>query len=419
MISSSNLKLFGTVPADGAQKPFERVGVIGTAPRTFIQGTQLAIDALSIVWFILILRSLAQSPLLTVLLTEALYLLSLLCIVLARRSARFTHVLLYNSAAVLLSLLLNILLPGDWGNIWLIGICGLAIYQLPLRWAWPFALAGMIGTAATNGIFQYFFSAHSGNLLGLFSPLLICLFLCWIGFSRRNRDLLVIELQHTQEQLRAEMARTEELATTRERARIARDIHDVLAHTLTILSVQIQATRQLMRQDPERAAAKLDDMATLLKESLAESRRVVGLLRETTLTAPTEGDVGKQLHQQAERFNERTGIRCTFEEQGKAQPLGEKARETLQFALQEALTNAHRHGAAKQVEIMLRWEENRVQLRVQDNGQRQAGKSEGSHQGLRGMRERVEGLGGTMQAGPGNEGGFEVSLWLPVHMSGQ
>jgi signal transduction histidine kinase len=114
------------------------------------------------------------------------------------------------------------------------------------------------------------------------------------------------------------MAHTEELATVRERTRIARDIHDVLAHTLTILYVQIRAARQLVRQDPERLATKLDEMAGLLKESLAESRRVVGLLREPAHIS-SEKDSGMAiLHTLVERFGERTGVRCVFEEKGKA-----------------------------------------------------------------------------------------------------
>ena len=100
--------------------------------------------------------------------------------------------------------------------------------------------------------------------------------LCWFGWAQRAQYLLVVRLHETQEQLREQMARGEALAAEQERTRIARDIHDVLSHSLAVLSIQVQAARHLM-SDPERLTAKLDDMAMLIRESMAESRRVVGM----------------------------------------------------------------------------------------------------------------------------------------------
>ena len=133
-----------------------------------------------------------------------------------------------------------------------------------------------------------------------------------------------------QAQLRAQMARAEQLAATRERARIARDMHDVLAHSLTMLSIQVQAARQLVHQQPERLAAKLEDIAALLHESIAESRRVVGLLRETTTAALPHGEVGTRLQTIVDRFSERTGIHCVFEDKGTPHPIGDTQAEALQ-----------------------------------------------------------------------------------------
>jgi signal transduction histidine kinase len=181
--------------------------------------------------------------------------------------------------------------------------------------------------------------------------------------------MLVLELQQVQEQLRREMAQTEQLAVTRERTQIARDMHDVLAHSLTMLSVQVQAARQLLHQYPERLPARLDDIAALLRESIVESRRVVGLLRETTTSSIASGDVGTQLRGVIDRFGERAGIRCVFEEQGTPQHVSERHAETLQYALQEALTNTHRHGAAQNVWAELRWDDAQVSLQVRDDGQ--------------------------------------------------
>jgi signal transduction histidine kinase len=228
-----------------------------------------------------------------------------------------------------------------------------------------------------------------------------------------------VELQEVQAQLRAQMARAEQLAATRERARIARDMHDVLAHSLTMLSIQVQAARQLLHQQPERLSAKLDDIAELLRESIAESRRVVGLLRETATAAPPHGEVGTRLFAVADRFSERTGIHCVFEEKGTPHPISDAQGETLQYALQEALTNAHRHGAAQHVWAALRWHEAQVTLQVRDDGHgqatvQQAEEAYNGHHGLQGMRERATALGGELQAGPQRDGGFAVTLSLPL-----
>ncbi|GCE08829.1 hypothetical protein KDAU_61580 [Dictyobacter aurantiacus] len=249
-------------------------------------------------------------------------------------------------------------------------------------------------------------------------------FICWIGWSRRIQHLQFIRLQEMQKQLREQMERVEELAATRERVRIARDIHDVLAHSLTVLSIQVQATRQLVQQ-PERVAAKLDDMAALLRESLAESRRVVTLWRETASAATSYGNVVTRLQAALDRFSERTGIQGVFEEKGTAHPLNDQQCETLQYVLQETLTNAHRHGAAQHIQAELQWQDIQVILQVHDDGKGQdtisppqTGTLHGHH-GLQGMRERATALGGTLQAGPRKAGGFAVTLSLPFEKAKQ
>src|SRR5947209_14062816 len=201
------------------------------------------------------------------------------------------------------------------------------------------------------------------------------------------------------------MVRSEELAAERERTRIARDIHDVLSHSLAVLSIQVQAARQLRTRDPERLAAKLDDMATLIRESITESRRVVGLLREKSPTPREQDNLGSNLRSMAITFNERTGIHCRFEESGIVHALSQRQRETLQLALREMLTNAHRHGAAQTVWITLQWREADIILEMRDDGMGvNAAHSDtlteeddnglGGHHGLQGMRERAESIGG-------------------------
>ena len=425
MLTSSDIRLFSAEPAEAQpirkRGLFSNVRVLGSSPKTFLRETLIIIDIVSLMYAFLIVFTLygQHSPIVTIIVVEALFLASLIMLLVARTSVHFTTVLVCDTVVLVVNVLLNVLFQGNWGNFGLLALCGYSCYRLPLRWAWPVVVTSGIALAGTNGLNTFFQGQHLNAGSSLVTSLLIAAFLCWTGWTRRSRDMLVLELQQVQEQLRREMAHTEQLAATRERTRIARDMHDVLAHSLTMLSVQVQAARQLLHQHPERLAAKLDDIAALLRESLAESRRVVGLLRETTTSSTASGDVSTRLLGVIDRFGERTGIRCVFEEQGTPQHVSDKQAETLQFALQEALTNAHRHGAALNVWAELRWDDAQVSLQVCDDGQgsvagEQRGEDSSGHHGLRGMRERATALGGELSAASQIDGGFQVVLWLPL-----
>src|SRR5262249_40030140 len=146
----------------------------------------------------------------------------------------------------------------------------MVVYRFPWRWSLP-----MLGAVAALFIVvivippRFFFhqtvsfSTAIGNLGGLAA--VPC-----IAASLRARGVVIQRLRVSEAQLRAEMKRTAELAAAHERARIARDIHDVLAHSLTVLSIQTQAARQIITRQPEQAALMLDEMAGMLRESIVE-----------------------------------------------------------------------------------------------------------------------------------------------------
>src|SRR5215469_3032863 len=370
MVTPWDLKIFGIAPG-GKQRPGGPPGelvVLGSPPRAFTLATLIAVDIFSVVWALLIILTNQHIPVTTIMSEEVLFLVSLTMLTLARMSVQIPAVLGYYVVTFALSVLLNVLFQSSWGDFGLIAVCGFSLFRFPFRWAGPIAAVSIVVLAGTHGLGSILLTHQISGSSQLVTTLEVIAFICWTGWTNRARYLVIFQLQEVQAQLRAQMQRAEELAATRERTRIARDIHDVLAHTLTMLSVQVQAARQLVHQNPERLAAKLDDIATLLRESLAESRRVVGLLRETTIASTSHSDASTPLHTVVERFGERTGVRCSFEEEGEARVLSDEQSETLQFALQEALTNAHRHGSAQHVWVKLHWQDREVTLQVRDDG---------------------------------------------------
>ncbi|GAC1625100.1 MAG: hypothetical protein NVS4B11_20770 [Ktedonobacteraceae bacterium] len=361
---------------------------------------------------------------------ELLFVCVYLLLLFARICKQFWPVIGVYLVVIGLAIILNLAFPGTWGNALLYVLCVIVSYRFPLVWSLPLVVVCLLTLILTGGAVQLLLVQHSGNLGILAFNLVLCASLCWFGWTRRTQYLLVVKLHEVQEQLREQMLRSEALATERERTRIARDIHDVLSHSLAVLSIQVQAARSLMVRDPERLVAKLDDMATLIRESITESRRVVGLLREKPLTTSEPDGLGASLQSLSTTFNARTGIDCRFEESGTSHMLSPQQRETLHLALREMLTNAHRHGTAQAVWITLRWREASIILEVRDNGTgadlayrgtheeemgngTNAVNGTGGHHGLQGMRERAAVLGGEVEAGPTETGGFTVTLKLP------
>ncbi|GCE22920.1 hypothetical protein KDK_67200 [Dictyobacter kobayashii] len=363
---------------------------------------------------------------------EFLFLTIILLLVISRALKQFLLIVAIYWMCLLLSLLLSLSFAGNWGYFGIYMTCSIAFYRFPLKWSLPLLSGCMLALILTNGSSHFLLSHQVKDLIPNAILLPIAIGVSWVSWTRRIEFLLINKLQATQQQLRAEMARSEALAAERERTRIARDIHDVLSHTLSILSIQVQAARQLATRDPNRLSAKLEDMAVLIRESIAESRRVVGLLREVPTTIDQDS-LTLKLNSAATTFGERTGIHCLFAEEGTPpahEALSTVQQETLQYALREMLTNANRHGHAQTIWITLRWRESALTLQVRDDGQgKQAQASDEpahktdnlhayGHHGLRGMRERAVALGGEVEAGPLDKGGFSVTLRIPFIVTG-
>jgi signal transduction histidine kinase len=261
------------------------------------------------------------------------------------------------------------------------------------------------------------------DLSGLNSDLLLGLVAVWATFffllymnhlarTSQERGRLIAELQAAQKELEAAQQRESELAVLRERERLARDLHDSLGHALVALSVQLEAIQRLYRVDPEQASGQVEEMKALTRSSMDALRRSLAGLR-----APGLGDrpLRPALQALCVDFGQRTGLEITCGVGEAADGLSPALAEAIWRVAQEALTNVEKHAQARTVRVELRQEPGSVVLRIADDGIGLPAGAESAPNcfGLRGMCERVEGLGGRLRL-DGGQPGTVVEASLPV-----
>ncbi|MDT0347194.1 sensor histidine kinase [Streptomyces litchfieldiae] len=217
------------------------------------------------------------------------------------------------------------------------------------------------------------------------------------------------------ESLARERAAQEEAERRRadeERLRIARELHDVLAHSISVINVQAGVGLALLDTDPDQARTALTTIKAASKEALGEVRQVLDTLRAPGAAprAPAPGlDRLPELADQAGR----AGLAVTTHTQGTPAPLPPGADLAAFRIVQEALTNIVRHSGSRTARVLLRYSPDLLELRVDDDGPA-TGEGSGGGNGLVGMRERAAAFGGTVEAGPRPGGGFRVTARLPL-----
>jgi signal transduction histidine kinase len=213
-----------------------------------------------------------------------------------------------------------------------------------------------------------------------------------------------------------------------DRMRIARDLHDVLAHNISVINVQANTALHLMDRQPDRAKEALTAIHGVSKQALSELRAVLGVLREEgpdgAPRSPSPGLAGLDDLLASARSAE-LDVRLTME--GEPRPLPADADIAAYRIVQESLTNVRKHSGAGAAFVRVRYEPAGVRLEVEDPGPAGPGAANGSHgtwtgsrgagTGIRGMAERVVELGGTFDAGPRTTGGFRVTAWLPAEQA--
>jgi signal transduction histidine kinase len=208
--------------------------------------------------------------------------------------------------------------------------------------------------------------------------------------------------------LEASQAAEARAAAAAERGRVAREMHDVLAHTLSALALQLETTRLLAHDrgvDPDVSRA-IDQAHGLAAGGLEEARRAISTARGDPLPGP------ERVRSLAEAVSEQSGLPVTVDVWGEPRELAADARLAVYRTAQEALTNVRRHATPDRVEVRLDYRDDAVALVVEDHGAVAAAAPAGAGYGLAGMRERAELLGGTLVAEPTGDG-FRVQLVLP------
>ncbi|KUN00228.1 histidine kinase [Streptomyces canus] len=212
---------------------------------------------------------------------------------------------------------------------------------------------------------------------------------------------------------RAERARAAQRRADEERLRIARELHDVLAHSISVINVQAGVGLALLDTDPEQARTALTTIKSASKEALGEVRQVLDTLR-TPGDAPRAPAPG--LDRLPELVSQAAGAGLTVELEGSAPSLPPGADLAAFRIVQEALTNVVRHSGSRHARVRLEHDRGALRLRIDDDGPATGTDAGGSGNGLAGMRERAAALGGTIEAGPRPDGGFRVLAVLPLEV---
>jgi signal transduction histidine kinase len=217
------------------------------------------------------------------------------------------------------------------------------------------------------------------------------------------------ELKVVNIQLEDYSKKSEEMAKTRERNRLAREIHDTIGHNLTGIATGLEACRDLIDRDLEKAKVQIGKISDLAKKGLLDVRRSVSELRPDTLE---RFSLILAIRKLSEDINDCTNTKVILDISGEEFKLNADEEETIYRVIQEGITNAVRHGNAKEIRIELEFESGNLLLEIVDDGKGCAKIIEGF--GLKHIKERVGMLAGSVEFGTGESGGFRICAHIPI-----
>jgi signal transduction histidine kinase len=272
----------------------------------------------------------------------------------------------------------------------------------------PLSLAGLAATAL---------GFNAGEVTGsVWVFWLVFVLPAWVtGTAMRSRESLVTQLEDRAEELKSERSAFAREAVRYERARIARDLHDIVAHEVSLIVVQAGGARRALESDPAAAAASFDHIAVAARQAQMDIGRLLNLLSEDVSEhrSGTLGGVDELIRGAAA-----AGLEVSYVVRGDAANLGAETAETIFRLAQEGITNALKHAPGAPIEVLVAIGDETIQASVQ-NGVARRGRSEleatGGGNGIPGIRDRVSRLGGTLTAGEQPNGGWSLDAELPRH----
>ena len=263
---------------------------------------------------------------------------------------------------------------------------------------------GVLIAVPAMGLAAFLFQAFSHIVLLYLVPLIVS-----ILAERERKQLAQLELAH--QRLRRHAATVEQLAISRERNRMARDLHDTLAHSLSALIVQLEALRAQLTHDPAGAEEMVDELSVLARRGLEESRQAIQALRRDPVEVlGLEGALRDML----QALQIRSGIQATLSVAGEAHDLTDEENRTLYLIAEEALVNVERHATAASVTARLGFGLDRIDLVIEDDGTGFDPSSVGMDRyGLTGMAERANMIGATLEVTSQPGKGSRIWCQLP------
>ncbi len=298
-----------------------------------------------------------------------------------------------------------------FGFLWLPFSVMLAVYTVAAHYPRP--AAAYAGAAAAIALAPAIGSAEASEPLRIV-PMYGLYAAAWIlGDSLRTRRAYLRELEEKARRLEREREEEARRAVAEEQARIARELHDVIAHNVSVMVVQAAAGRDVFDAQPERAREALRSIEATGRSALAELRRLLGAIRQpggpSLAPQPTLAELDRLLDQVRS-----AGLEVTARVDGSIADLPQGVDLSAYRIVQEALTNTLKHGRASTASVVVRRTAGGLEVAVSDDGVGANGNGASGGQGLIGMRERVVLFGGELRAGPGSRGGFEVRASFPL-----
>ncbi|SDD59301.1 sensor histidine kinase [Streptomyces prasinopilosus] len=345
----------------------------------------------------------------------------LLSLVVALRRRMPERMLVLAVAVGLLQVVLDVaVLPADFAMLVIV----YTVAAVGARWASRLALgAGLCAAPVAQVRWPFEDVSVAGNIaMVVFQT--VPFVLAWVlGDSMRTRRAYFAQLEERAARLEKEREAQSKVAVAAERARIARELHDVVAHNVSVMVVQADGAAYVLDAAPDQARKALETISSTGRQALAEMRRLLGVLRtgehqEAGEYVP-QPDV-RQIEDLVEQCRE-SGLPVDFRIEGTPRPLPSGLELTAYRIVQEALTNTRKHGGPDTgASVRLVYFDDGLGLLVEDDGKGaphelyEEGGFDGQGHGLIGMRERVGMVGGTLDAGPRPGGGFRISVLLPL-----